>query len=733
MIRAAAIAALLAAGCTSFDYTRCGEHVCAPGLACCGDACVPETCGDEVLQPAEQCDTWGRRACVASGFDFGQVACTATCALDESPCTSFRFRAGGLPCDLSKPAQLATAGDTLWAGTRLRQAVRADARGCATATLTTVPTRVLAMSADEAIAILNPPALQVVTPTGVVDVPFTLPAVQSAVVIDPHTAILGHSAGLLTIVERGDAGWTARAVTLTCPPAGLRRIDALARWGDDLVVVFAATIPDLGTVPLAELGGTTAAARCADLLGLPPVPDFSASPADASGIYLVGNATDPAGIATGIVVRVAPGPDGVLAATVLRGAAPFDPANGHVAPIAPLQRAWLDPAGALHVASRADAQVLRDGRWRHLDAPIGRDFGPTVAYRGLSVTATVAGALVSEGHGYEIADDLALATHPARCAAGATSCTVAASGRGHGAAWMLVTQVLDGTTTRTLARDGVPLVRDVAGVPALPLLLGFGPDGEHLVARPTGRSELYHWQGVDDPAPARLAASCSIAALDLDAGATGAAVAVRLGRVDDTACPREHAVVRRRAADGVVETLWTTPDEIRQVAVPADGSDAVIVLVTARDPAGAITGNRIVEVRADGTAHERASLEGGHDVRALWADDRDHAWLAGDRGLLLRWSGDRFLDRAADLGLIAGATLRALAGTGPADVFLSGDDNLLFHFDGVAWTAVSPSSQLASFAALAVGADDVWISAGDRALALRVPRAPPVAPSCPAE
>jgi hypothetical protein len=220
--------------------------------------------------------------------------------------------------------------------------------------------------------------------------------------------------------------------------------------------------------------------------------------------------------------------------------------------------------------------------------------------------------------------------------------------------------------------------------------------------------------------------------LDLDVGPTMAAAATRLGRVDDVACPRTHEVVRRRTADDVVETLWRSPDEIRQLAVPADGADVVLAVVPTRDAGGAVTALRIVEVRPDGTAHDRATLAGDRDVRAMWADDRDHAWLVGDRGLLLRFTGDALIDRSGDLGRIAGVTLRAVAGTGPADVFLAGDDNTLFHFDGHAWTAVGPSSQIEAFTTLALGPDDVWLGAGDRALALRVPRTPPVAPSCPA-
>jgi len=723
------LAAWAAVACTTFESTVCGEQVCPGDLACCGSQCVPRTCGDGELQLGEQCDTWTGRSCTTIGSDFGHLGCTATCELDVTTCLGFGFRSGGLPCDVPKPALVAAAGDTLWFGTRLNRAVRISGDACASVALPGVPARLLALGATEAVAVYNPPALQVISGEQVIDLEPAPPAIQAAAVIDARSAVLGHAAGALTMIEGSAGGWTTRPVSLSCGAGAVGRVDALARLGDHLVVVvFVASVPQLGVVPLAALGASTVTASCVELVGFPASPDFVAALVDDEVVYLVGNATPADAGVTGIVAEVTVSATGVPSVVHRLGGIDGPSPSAHLATPAPLQRGWVDASGALHVSAGSNALALRDGRWRRLDDPIGRGFGATVAVGDLMVTATPAAALVSHGHGFEVVDDLGVATHPARCAAGATSCTASAAGRARGSTWMLVTA--SPGAVRTVARDGEPVARALGGATWVPQAMAFGGDTEWIAAGAVGRDELRLWSTVDDPAPALVATSCELAVADLDAGPTMAVVAARIGRDGDAGCPRRYVVARRRVASEAIDVWWTTDEEVRQVAAPADGTDVVLALVVARDAGGAIVSNRIVELDGSGAARARVQWDGGDDLRALWAADRDHAWLAGDGGRLVRFSDDQVIDQSGQLGSVAGATLRAIAGTGGSDVFVAGDHNLLFHHDGVVWTAVSPSSQVESFTTLAIDPDEVHIGAGDRVLALRVPRRAPTAPVC---
>jgi hypothetical protein len=722
---AGALATLL--GCTAFDVTPCGTRVCPGDLACCGQECVLPTCGDGELQTGEQCDTWTRRSCTSIGRDFGHIGCTATCALDERSCAGFGFLAGGLACDVARPANLAAADDTLWFGTRLNRAVRVTPDGCSEVALAGVPTRMLAMSRDEALAVYNPSALQVIAGDRAIDLAPAPPFVQSSAVIDPQTVVLGHSDGRITVVDRDAADWSTRMVTVTCGAGMVGRVDALARLGDHLVVVIAGTVPRLATFAVGALEQPTVVATCVDLTDLPYSPDFIAAPTHGDVAYLFGNATAADSTVTAIVVEVRVSAEGVVTAVARLGAT--GTANSaHLATLVPLQRGWIDPTGALHVASGSNALVLRDARWRRLDDPIGRGFGPTVTHGDVMVTATPASALVSRGFGFEIVDDLGVSTHPMKCPVTSTSCNVSAAGRARGTTWLLVTA--SPSNVRTVVRDGVPLSRQVDGITWAPLALATRDDTEWIAAGLPGRDELYLWRTADDAAPAPVASGCAVGLVDLELGPAAAIVATRVGRVDDLDCPRRWAVTRRSATSGVTETLWTTDEEVRQVAAPADGSASVLVLLVARDAAGAIMGHRIVEIDGSGLTHERASWSGTDDLRAMWAEDRDHAWLAGDRGRLVRFSDSEASDESEQLGSIAGATLRAVGGSGSSDVFVVGDNNLVFHHDGQAWTTVSPSSQVESFTTLAVDPVEVLLGAGDRVLALRVPRQPARAPSC---
>jgi cysteine-rich repeat protein len=79
----------------------CGEAVPAPGCAdinsdasgaACRSDCVLH-CGDGVVNAAEQCDldVGGAMSCLELGFDYGALACDATCSFDFAGCAQIAF------------------------------------------------------------------------------------------------------------------------------------------------------------------------------------------------------------------------------------------------------------------------------------------------------------------------------------------------------------------------------------------------------------------------------------------------------------------------------------------------------------------------------------------------------------------------------------------------------------------------------------------------------------------
>jgi hypothetical protein len=169
---------------------------------------------------------------------------------------------------------------------------------------------------------------------------------------------------------------------------------------------------------------------------------------------------------------------------------------------------------------------------------------------------------------------------------------------------------------------------------------------------------------------------------------------------------------------------WRTTDAIEAVAATGEGALVVVADVGAD---GAVTQTRLLHVRG-GVATPRAKIDGDLRVLDAWAEDADHAWLVGEQGLLLRFDTDRLDDRSADHHQVV--ALGVIRGAGPADVFAAGEDGTVIHYDGVAWTTISPVESLATISSLSVGPDEVRLTGGKQAFALRVPRAPMVAPVC---
>jgi hypothetical protein len=68
----------------------------------------------------------------------------------------------------------------------------------------------------------------------------------------------------------------------------------------------------------------------------------------------------------------------------------------------------------------------------------------------------------------------------------------------------------------------------------------------------------------------------------------------------------------------------------------------------------------------------------------VWGADATHIWIVGDDGLLLRYDGTKY--RRINLG--TSESLLAVSGTARSNVFVTGTNGTIFHFDGASWSPV---------------------------------------------
>jgi hypothetical protein len=116
--------------------------------------------------------------------------------------------------------------------------------------------------------------------------------------------------------------------------------------------------------------------------------------------------------------------------------------------------------------------------------------------------------------------------------------------------------------------------------------------------------------------------------------------------------------------------------------------------------AGGIGG---VVLHFDGTSW---SLVAGatSDVDAVWGSGPSDVWFCGS-SVVLRWTGAGFTK------FNFAGTMLAVSGTGPNDVWVTGENTNTHHWNGSAWTTVSPGAGTTTYlTVLAVAPNDVWVS-----------------------
>jgi photosystem II stability/assembly factor-like uncharacterized protein len=98
-------------------------------------------------------------------------------------------------------------------------------------------------------------------------------------------------------------------------------------------------------------------------------------------------------------------------------------------------------------------------------------------------------------------------------------------------------------------------------------------------------------------------------------------------------------------------------------------------------------------------------------LRAVWGTSADDVFLAGDRGVLLRWDGRR----ATPLPSPTTRDLRGLWGRSPTEVYAVGDSGTVLRYDGDRWRVVDAGTTAYLFGVTGSRSGDGIVTAvGDR-------------------
>ncbi|MBS1119736.1 MAG: hypothetical protein H6Q90_1964 [Deltaproteobacteria bacterium] len=105
----------------------------------------------------------------------------------------------------------------------------------------------------------------------------------------------------------------------------------------------------------------------------------------------------------------------------------------------------------------------------------------------------------------------------------------------------------------------------------------------------------------------------------------------------------------------------------------------------------------------DGTAWTAKANVTTIDVEAVWGSSASDVWMVGSR-TVLHWNGAQITATARP------GILFSITGSGPNDVWATGETAYLQHFDGT-WNTVHPGvGGLSFFEIASVGANELWLS-----------------------
>lgn len=79
----------------------------------------------------------------------------------------------------------------------------------------------------------------------------------------------------------------------------------------------------------------------------------------------------------------------------------------------------------------------------------------------------------------------------------------------------------------------------------------------------------------------------------------------------------------------------------------------------------------------------------GNNLFAVWMRTPDDAWAVGGRGVILRWTGQRWVSYPSSTLL----TLQSVWGSSEDDVWAAGDGGVIVHWNGISWMPVPSGTQ----------------------------------------
>jgi hypothetical protein len=104
----------------------------------------------------------------------------------------------------------------------------------------------------------------------------------------------------------------------------------------------------------------------------------------------------------------------------------------------------------------------------------------------------------------------------------------------------------------------------------------------------------------------------------------------------------------------------------------------------------------------NGIAWSSLSATNGN-VDSIWGSGANNVWFVAT-STMLRWNGSSFTSFAL------GGTLLSVSGTGPSDVWTTGELTYMRRFNGASWTMVMPTIGNTMYVVLALAPNDVWAS-----------------------
>jgi hypothetical protein len=99
------------------------------------------------------------------------------------------------------------------------------------------------------------------------------------------------------------------------------------------------------------------------------------------------------------------------------------------------------------------------------------------------------------------------------------------------------------------------------------------------------------------------------------------------------------------------------------------------------------------------------------NLRAVWGSGPADLWAAGDQGTIAHFNGKAWAPSPSGTQ----ENITALTGTGPADVYATGEKGAILRWDDAAWHQVSSEANTTLLHVWASGPNDVWAVGGDSA------------------